>query len=112
MLLSHNHICLLHGLYDRPRGRVTSRAELMRATLPYLAQVAGSSPSPHCLAKAIPGLHSAWVSRSREGRRHVWTLTARGRNIVERKVRVRIRGYGSYEGFQALTRAARQRSTP
>jgi hypothetical protein len=105
-LLSHNHICFLHGLYDRPRGTVSSRAELIRAAFPYLARI--TSPSVHCMAKAVRTLQPAWVERSRDGRKHLWTLTRRGRQIVERRVRARIRGYGPYEGFAALVRVSRE----
>jgi hypothetical protein len=108
-LLSHNHICLLNGLYDRPGGKVRSRADWVRATLPYLRQV-NPHPSVHCLMKSIPTMQSAWITHSRDGRQHVWTLTQRGRDIVERKVRSRVRGFGSYEGFKALVRVAHSKS--
>jgi hypothetical protein len=98
LLLSHNHIALLHGLYDRPHGTAASCADWLRATLPYITRFR-RYPSIGCLGLAAGTVNPAWVTRTRRGRRIEVALTDRGRAILERRVRVRIRGWGSYEAL-------------
>ncbi len=101
ILLSHNHIALLHGLYDRPGGRVSSRAEWVRAAWPYADRI-----RPAWTAWGIRGsmitMHVECVKQKRRGRFVEATLTDVGRGIVERKIRARIRGRGAYEGLSSV----------
>jgi hypothetical protein len=97
VLLGYNQLALLHGLYDRPEGRATSTADLARAAIPYVRVF--RAPDLACLEKAALSLHPAWVERVRDGYRNTWTLTPRGRAIIERSVPVYLRSRGTYEGF-------------
>ncbi len=101
VLLSHNHIALLHGLYDRPDGVAESCADLVRAAFPYLEQMR-TMPSVWCLRRSLRTLHPLWASRARKGNRIVVSLEPRGRAIVERNLPARVRGRGLYRGFAAL----------
>lgn len=101
ILLSHNHIALLHGLYDRPHGTASSCSDLVRAAMPYLSQIK-SRPSWWCLRRSIRSLHPSWATRARKGRRIEVTITSQGRAIVDRTVPVRICGCGLYTGFAAM----------
>lgn len=49
-------------------------------------------------------MHPAWVTRRPSKSRISWSLTARGRAIVERDVPAHIRGVGPYHGLRALRR--------
>ncbi len=111
ILLSHNHIALLHGLYDRPDGRAESQNEWIRASLPHVARFR-QHPSGWALYAAIPTLHPGWASRSRVGNRIEVTLTPRGRAILERTLPARIRGRGTYEGLRSITCHERPPSAP
>jgi hypothetical protein len=98
ILLSHNHIALLHGLYDRPNGTAPSTADLARAALPYV-RVFREYPTTWLLEMAAYSLRPAWVTRQRPRHRHVWTITERGVAILERTVPAHIRGFGRYHGL-------------
>jgi hypothetical protein len=110
ILLSHNHIALLHGLYDRPRGTAQSTADWARAAVPYI-RTFRSTASEWLLQSATFTMHPAWVKHRREARRHVWTLTRRGRAILECKVPAYIRGYGPYHGLSSFRRPAQAKSS-
>jgi hypothetical protein len=97
VLLGFNQLSLLHGLYDRPDGRAESSADLVRAAIPYMRLF--RDPNWSSLEKATLSLHPAWVEKGRRGRRNTWTLTPRGRAIVERGVAACLRGEGQYEGL-------------
>lgn len=105
VLLSHNHIALLHGLYDRPGGRVEYRAEWVRATVPYINRM-HSGWSVWCLRGSMIRMHPRLVTQVREGRRVAATITEIGRGIVERKIPARITGRGSYLGLHSVDEAA------
>lgn len=105
VLLSHNHIALLHGLYDRPNGQVTSRAEWVRAAAPFIERMKGNW-DVWGLRGAMLTVHSRWAAQERRGRFITATLTDRGRAIVEREVPAWIRGRGLYQGLQSVDRAA------
>lgn len=105
VLLSHNHIALLHGLYDRPGGRVEYRAEWVRATVPYINRM-HRGWSAWCLRGSMIRMHPQLVTQVREGRRVAATITDTGRGIVERKVPARITGRGSYFGLHSVDEAA------
>lgn len=98
VLLSHNHIALLHGLYDRPAGTASSCLDWLQASLPYISRFR-RYPSIDCLALALGTVHPAWATRTRRGRCIEVSLTQRGRAILERAVPVRIRGWGVYDGL-------------
>jgi hypothetical protein len=100
-LLSHNHIALLHGLYDRPNGHVASRAEWVRAARPYADRM---SPSwtDWSLRGSMTTMHPAWAKESRENRFIEATITEAGRQIVERNAPARIRGRGAYQGLDSV----------
>lgn len=102
ILVSHNHIALLHGLYDRPDGIAPSYAEWVRAGIPHVARFR-QYPSVSCLRLATGTVHYLWVKRSRSGRSVQVALTERGRAIVERTLPARIRGWGPYEGIKTIT---------
>ena len=101
VLLSHNHICLLHALYDRPAATAVSTADWMRAALPY-TRLFRYRPSIGCLEGSIHSLHNSWVTHKRPDHKHRWTLAPRGLAILERTVPARIRGVGPYEGLRGL----------
>ena len=105
VLLSHNHIALLHGLYDRPGGRVGSRAEWVRAARPF-AERMKDRWDVWGLRGAMITMRPQWVKQEREGSRIASTLTNRGRAIVERTVAARIRGRGPYLGLHSVDAAA------
>jgi hypothetical protein len=105
VLLSHNHIALLHGLYDRPGGRVEYRAEWVRATAPYISRMR-SHWSAWCLRGSMIRIHPQLVTQVREGRRVAATITELGRGIIERKIPARITGRGSYLGLHSVDEAA------
>src|SRR3954470_23380256 len=81
ILMTANHICLLHGLCDRPDGEAESTADLARAALPYIAFFR-RFPRVWLLREAARTLHHSWVARQRIGRRITWRLTDRGRAIL------------------------------
>ncbi len=95
VLLSHNHIALLNGLYDRPSGRASSTADFIDAALAY-REIFGVSGSG--LQRGAQTMHPGWVKDQYVGSRRNWTLTKRGKAIVERTVPARIRGDGPYLG--------------
>ena len=103
ILISHNHIALLQGLYACPRRTARSHVEWIRVSLPYVRRYRRDS-SPGCLEFSARRLHDRWVRRIRIGRRIEVSLTTRGRAIVEARLPVRIRGWGTYEGFERIKR--------
>jgi hypothetical protein len=105
VLIGTTQLVLLHGLYDRQNGFARSSADWARAALPY-SEIFRVWRTVSVLRSAMPGVHPAWVSHGREGRRNRWTLTARGRAILELQAASWIRGVGPYEGLQALWRRA------
>jgi len=54
---------------------------------------------PCQLIHAVPSIHSSWAALARVRGRNQWTLTDRGRGIVDRTIPARIRGVGPYLGF-------------
>jgi hypothetical protein len=105
ILLSHNHIALLHGLYDRPDGYVASRAEWVRATRPFIERIKGDW-NAWGLRGAMIRINPAWVSQKRKGRFITAKLTERGRAIVERRTPSNVRGRGAYDGLHSIDAAA------
>lgn len=101
VLLTRNHVALLHGLLDRPDGTALSCRDWVRASMPYLVRLK-PCPSESCFARSTRTVHPAWVKRRREGRRLVCSLTDRGRAILDLRVAARIRGQGRYEGLKQL----------
>lgn len=59
-------------------------------------------PAAWLLEMAAYGVNRAWVTHRRPARRHIWTITERGIDIIERKVPVHIRGFGFYQGLRAF----------
>ncbi len=98
VLLSHNHMALLHGLYDRPNGHVGSRTEWVWAAAPYFERFSHGLPE-WPLRKSMKTINPAWIAEARRGRFIETTLTERGRAIVERRIPSRIVGFGSYKGL-------------
>ena len=99
VLVTVNQIILLHALYDRPDCIATSMSDWFRAGRPYAFQ---TCTSLYSLKRGIQSIHRAWVVRQKVGGRVVCGLTERGRDIVERRVPVRIRGLGTYVGLPGL----------
>lgn len=108
VLLSHNHIALLNGLYDRPRGRALSKVDLIRATLPYRDIFRASAGG---LQRGAQTMHPGWVTARYEGAHRTWTLTKRGKAIVERTIPARIRGDGPYLGVAEGRKSLRRRQS-
>jgi hypothetical protein len=98
VLLSHNHIALLHGLYDRPSGLAQSSRDFIHAALPYV-ELFRPGASAGVIHKSLRSLHPAWVTRERVGRCVTWKITAKGRAILERSVPARIKSHGLYQGL-------------
>src|SRR5437870_3394164 len=92
VLLSHNHIALLNGLYDRPNGFASSHTEWAHASIPYLKRFR-TKVYHSCLIAAIGSIKSSWVTERRRSTGIEATLTDRGRAIVERVVPSRIYKY-------------------
>lgn len=109
ILLSHNHLCLLHGLYDRPAGTAPTTRDWIAASLPYV-RLFRRHPSQYCLSAAIATMHPSWVETARQGRRRHWALTERGRAILGLEVPARIRGHGKYAGMRELRRQLAERA--
>lgn len=108
VLLSHNHVAMLHGLYDRPNGVAPSSQDLVIAAMPYVARLRPCGTSAYCPRDALHTLHPSWAERKRIGRRVEWTLTPRGRGVVEQTVPAHIRGLGAYHGLASVCRPPRQ----
>jgi hypothetical protein len=109
VLLSHNHLCLLHGLYDRPDVTAMTTNDWIGASLPY-TRLFRRHASAHCLRASIATIHLDWVETGRYGRRRQWSLTPRGRAILDLEVPTRIRGYGQYAGLRELRRCLAERA--
>lgn len=96
VLLSYNHIALLQGLLDRPRGRAGSQRDLIAAAQPYLIRYRSYRPAWCTVSLSTYTLNPAWVHCRRKGRCNVYTLRPRGRAILDGLVRARIVGVGLY----------------
>jgi len=101
ILLSRNHICLLHGLYDRPGATAASTADWLRAALAHV-RIFSDQPCAFNLHRSIGTMHPDWISSQRLSSRIVWWLMPRGLEILERRVPVRIRGHGPYVNLWSL----------
>ena len=101
ILLSHNHIALLHGLYDRPGGRAGSRAEWVKAAAPYAERMT-SGWSSWCLRKSMVTIPTKCVKQEKRGRYMEASLTEVGRAILERNLGARVRGRGAYRGLASV----------
>lgn len=99
VLLSHNHVILLHALYDRPGGVASSSADWERAAAPY-ASAFGHRASEFAIRRATRTISEALVERRRRGRCKEAVLTEAGRGVVERTVPAWVRGHGLYEGLR------------
>ncbi len=102
VLLTHNQLAFLQGLLDRPGGVARSRRDLVAAATPYVRQrrtggdVLGAGFSYSCLYKAVRNLPADWVARRRAGNRIEFRLLSRGRDILEGRELVHVRGFGPY----------------
>jgi hypothetical protein len=103
ILISHNHIALLQGLYASPRRRTHTIGEWISASTPYVKRYRRSS-SPGCLLFAARRLNPRWVTKVRRGRRIEVSLTKRGAAIVEARVSVWVHGWGTHTGFRRIKR--------
>lgn len=101
VILSHNHIAFLHGLYDRPNGVAESTTDLIRAAEPYLQLFESTLNNWNTSVRAWK-MNPAWATREKVRNRMVWRLTDRGRAIIEQSVPARIRGYGVYRGLTPI----------
>ena len=102
VLLSHNHIALLHGLMDRPDAIARSVNDWLLATLPY-ARRYGRYISLGMLQKSIRTMHPSWIHRQPVGRCIHVILLPRGRAIIDRRVAARIRRHGAYQGLPKIS---------
>lgn len=80
----------------------------MRAAIPYV-RLFRDWPSASCREKSVHNLPHGWVARAREGRRITWTLTPRGRGIVECIIAAHIHGMGPYTGLVALREMSKEK---
>ena len=100
LVITRRQIALLHGLLDRPDACVGSYADWVRAARPYL-----TNRSPGALMGVSLGAYKvpyAWAARLEDGARPRIVLTARGRDILERRIQCRVRGFGVYRGLAAF----------
>lgn len=98
ILVSFNHICLLHGLLDRPNGTARSLRDWYRAAHPYRKRY-GRCYGVADLSECVASMHSSWVALRWVENRIEVRIRPGGRRILERRVRVRVRGLGTYEGL-------------
>jgi hypothetical protein len=97
VLLTHNQLAFLQGLLDRPRGIARSRRDLVAAATPHVRAYRTSGQiSYSCLYKAVRNLPAVWVARRRVGNRIEIRLLPRGRDILEGRELVHVRGIGAY----------------
>lgn len=102
VLLSHNHIALLHGLLDRPNGIATSVTDWVVAAAPYSLRYCRYY-SHWLLRKSIRTMHPSWIQRTRAGYCTRITLLPRGRAILDRTVPAHIHGIGPYQGLPKVS---------
>ena len=97
VLMTHNQLAFLQGLFDRPRGVARSRRDLVAAATPHVRAYRGSREvSYSCLYKAVRNIPAIWVARRRVGNRIEFRLLRGGRDILEGRELVHVRGFGSY----------------
>jgi len=97
VLLTHNQLAFLQGLLDRPHSVARSRRDLIGAATPHVrAYRTSGQVSYSCLYKAVRNLPAVWVARRRAGNRIEFRLLPRGRDILEGRELVQVRGFGSY----------------
>ena len=85
------------GLLDRPCGIARSRRDLVAAATPHVrAYRASQEVSYSCLYKAVRNIPALWVARRRAGRRIEFRLLPAGRDILEGRELVDVRGFGTY----------------
>jgi hypothetical protein len=104
VLLSHNHLALLHGLMDRPDAMAGSITDWTQSALPYVARLTGYSASTHCILRSLRTFNWLWARRTRHGRCITVQLTSRGRALLDRTVPAHIVGRGPYEGLRVKSR--------
>jgi len=104
--LSRNHLALLQALLDRPQCTAGSRRDLVAAARPYVRRYRGDRPSDDILNRAVDTLHPWWVEKRCAGRRMTFSLSQRGRDIVEGRVPARISGRSGYRPEVPKTGAA------
>lgn len=81
----------------RPRGIASSRRDLVAAATPHVrAYRASGQVSYSCLYNAVRNIPAAWVARRRVGNRIEFRLGPQGRDILEGRELVRVRGFGPY----------------
>src|SRR4051794_20113784 len=93
LLLSHNQFALLMGLLDRANGTAHGVDDCLRAAAPYVFRFRGAHVRWGVL-RALRYMPPEWVSRERVGRRWHFTLTRRGRSIIDGIVPARVVGWG------------------
>jgi hypothetical protein len=98
VLVTRNHLALLHGLRDRPDGIASSRNDWIQAARPYFTRISTGDCNRKLLA-ATRTISRAWISASKSGRNSRIQLTDRGRSIAEGKLRYRIAGCSTYRGL-------------
>ena len=94
-------LAFLNALLDRPDSTARSYRDWYRAALPYVR----SRSHPRLLGLTLRGDYAVpakWVKRTKVGSRVEIRLTARGHEILDRKVVCRIWGLGVYRGLRAL----------
>ena len=86
------HLAILQGLLDRPRGTAASRWDCLVVAIPYIPRYAHSA-SLWAMYRAVALMgRRGWVSQKRVGNRVEFSLTPRGRAIVEGDIPARFDG--------------------
>jgi hypothetical protein len=87
------HLAVLQGLLDRPGGHAFSRLDCVRAAWPYCIRLTGYGADIGVMRYILPRvIKRGWITMARVGSRNEYTLTDRGRAIVEGEVCIRMFG--------------------
>lgn len=97
--LTVNQIALLLALRTFPHGRAPSLAAWFPVALRIKARF-GDARSLTALRDALVHLNRDWLTGDRRGGRWIMCLSARGADIAEGRVPVRIVGHGPWRGLQ------------
>jgi hypothetical protein len=90
---------------DRPEFRARSRKDWAKASKPYVTLF--RSYNWDGMMQRNCRIPHSWVARTRAGASIQCQLTDRGRDILERRIRSHIYGYGLYLGLRHLVARVR-----
>src|SRR5436190_24339342 len=98
VLITPAQLALLQGLVDRPNYRAHSCRDWVDASVPYLWRF--QNPYYSCFVKCAARVPRAWVERTPSRGWIQCSLTDRGRDILELRVRAHLQGIGPYRGLR------------